>query len=116
MAEELTKYIEMTGVATRLEAEVASLRAELEQARKAVGRAREHAERAHAEGADLFDRAEQAERALEQAREALVRVRAHTSYTNTSVELLTGLLASIERIVDAALLASEGGKGNDTDV
>jgi hypothetical protein len=36
-------------------------------------------------------------------RAALVKVRAHTSYTHPDRELLTGLLASIERIADAAL-------------
>jgi hypothetical protein len=39
-------------------------------------------------------------------REALIRVRAHTSYVNPTMELLQGLLASIERIADAALRQS----------
>ena len=62
--------------------------------------------------ADLIESAlaQQAER-IRELHQALVKVRAHTSYTNPSVELLTGLLASIERIVDAALLTPEGGKG-----
>jgi hypothetical protein len=38
-------------------------------------------------------------------REAIVRIRAHTSYINPTMELLSGLLASIERIADAALEA-----------
>ncbi len=36
-------------------------------------------------------------------REALVKVRAHTSYIAPTVELLRGLLSSIERITDFAL-------------
>lgn len=35
--------------------------------------------------------------------QAMVKIRAHTSYANTSTELLTGLLQSIERIADEAL-------------
>lgn len=50
--------------------------------------------------ADALSTSEQEKATL---RYALVKVRAHTSYANTSKELLTGLLASIERIVDAAL-------------
>ena len=84
---EHTKYIEMTGVATRLEAEVASLRAELEQAR--IERDRETEVRRAAEKHvrdlqayldrvgypdewdQLQERAEQAERALEQVRQEI---------------------------------------------
>lgn len=36
-------------------------------------------------------------------RYALVKIRSHTSYVNPTLELLQGLLASIERIADAAL-------------
>lgn len=39
--------------------------------------------------------------ALGQAQEALRKVRAHTSYATPDVELLKGLLASVERIADA---------------
>jgi len=34
---------------------------------------------------------------------ALIKIRSHTSYVNPTLELLQGLLASIERIADAAL-------------
>jgi hypothetical protein len=39
-------------------------------------------------------------------RTAMEKVRAHTSYVTPSIELLAGLLASIERIADAALSQS----------
>lgn len=44
-----------------------------------------------------------AESSVQALRQALVKVRAHTSYVNPTVELLAGLLGSIERITDAAL-------------
>lgn len=46
---------------------------------------------------------ERAEAEHQRLRKALIRVRAHTSYVNPSVDLLAGLLASVQRIVDAAL-------------
>lgn len=39
----------------------------------------------------------------EDLRAALIKIRMHTSYVNPTLELLQGLLASIERIADAAL-------------
>ena len=38
---------------------------------------------------------------------ALRKIRGHTSYQAPTVDLLTGLLQSIERIVDAALAAHD---------
>ncbi len=50
--------------------------------------------------------AAKAEQQRDAAHAALRKVRGHTSRGNPSIELAAGLLASIERIVDAALAAS----------
>lgn len=42
--------------------------------------------------------------ALEEYRATLLKIRAHTEYNTPDVALLAGLLASIARITDAALI------------
>ena len=50
---------------------------------------------------------------VDRLRTALTKVRAHTSYTTPTIELLQGLLQSIERITDAALEDGDTSVGAD---
>jgi hypothetical protein len=75
-------------------------------ARKAYAIARPHEDDAlRTERDALAQQVTTAQQDAARLREALVKVRAHTSYVNPTIELLAGLLASIERIADAALTA-----------
>lgn len=55
----------------------------------------------------LLDHIEALSAERDKLRYALIKVRGHTSYANPTMDLLAGLLASIERIADAGLATSE---------
>jgi hypothetical protein len=74
----------------------------------------QEADRLLSERVETLKGADRVAREAAQFREALAKVRGHTSYLNPTLELLSGLLQSIERIADAALAEASPAPGEGT--